>query len=695
VNVRNEPALTDCDREPIHIPGSVQSYGVLFAFDSESTIVAAVSENVDTILERKAEDILGYPIASVATALHDLANAPRAEFADADRTVFNVTIDVAGAPRKFLAGVHYSGIYTILEIEPAPAQAGSAQWKRSGSAMLEGRRAFTRMCAAKGVRELCDLMAAELARVTGYDRTMVYRFGDDGSGEVLSEVRSPKLEAYLGLRYPATDIPVQARRLYLAQTIRYIADVNSKPAALVPQLMPDTQLPLDLSATILRSSSPVHLEYLRNMGVGSTVVMSLVRDGALWGMLVAHNSTASPCPPATRGVCDFLGMLGSSLLIGATELEAVKARDVAHDVQEVLVARLARGSDTTRALSEGDITLANLIASDGFAIGEVGGAIRTFGKTPAPAVIGQIVREIQKECGPAIAASDAIGRSWPALASLDMLPACGILFAPVFEGGSSYVAWFRNEKIEAVRWAGDPSKASVKDASGRLRPRNSFALWVEEVRGRSERWSSGDREAAGVIREHLAAAQLRLAQAQLARLASFDELTGLANRRVLHTELDRIAAGKDDTAALIFIDLDRFKSINDGFGHDAGDEFLVSVAARLTSLARPGDIVARFGGDEFIVLCHHCPPSAAAKLANRIVRAFDEPFIVGNTPVKGTASVGWAIAKTTGDTSELLRRADLAMYYAKRHGGNQAARSHAVRAGVKPAPRSPRSARGL
>jgi diguanylate cyclase (GGDEF)-like protein len=546
--------------------------------------------------------------------------------------------------------------------------------------MLEGRRAFTRMCAAKSVGELCDLMAAEVQQVTGYDRTMVYRFGEDGSGEVVSEVRSSQLEPYLGLRYPASDIPVQARRLYLAQTMRYIADVNAAPAALVPRLMPDTHLPLDLSSTILRSSSPLHLEYLRNMGVGSTVVMSLVKEGTLWGMLVAHNSTALPCPPATRGVCDFLGMLGSSLLIGATELELVRARDAMHDVQELLVARLARGSDITQALCGGEVTLGNLVASDGFAIGEVGGTIRTFGETPEPDQIGLIVRAIQKECGPSIAASDSIARSWPVLAGVDTAPICGILFAPVFEGGNSYVAWFRNEKVRSVRWAGDPSKASVTDAAGRLRPRNSFALWVEEVRGRSDRWSSADREAAGVIREHLAAAQLRLAQAQLARLANYDELTGLANRRVLHTELDRIAAGKDDTAALIFIDLDRFKSINDGFGHDAGDEFLVSVAARLTSLARPGDIVARFGGDEFILLCHHCPPSAAARLASRVVKAFDTPFDVGGKQVRGTASVGWAVAKSTDDTDELLRRADLAMYYAKRRGGNQAARSRAARA---------------
>lgn len=676
MNAPQQTDLSACDREPIHIPGSIQAYGVLVAFNSKSTIVTAVSESVEAILGHKVEDVLGRPIGEIAKELHEPALVARAEIADTGSSVFRVTLDVGGSPRPFVTAVHYSGNYTILEVEPVP-QAPKAN--RAASVRVEERRAFAAMCAARSIADLCNLMAAELARVTGYDRTMVYRFGEDGSGEVISETRSPELEPYLGLRYPASDIPVQARRLYISQTIRHIADVEAAPSPLVPPVMPDTGLPLDLSASFLRSPSPLHLEYLHNMGVGSTVVMSLVTKGTLWGMLVAHNSAVRPCPPATRGVCDFIGMLGSSLLVGATELELARARDASHNVQEALVARLARDTDITQALAGGEVTLGTLIASSGFAVGEAAGKIHTFGETPEPGQIALIVSEIERTTEGAIVSSDSIARSWPKLASVDTQPICGILFAPVVRGGNTFVAWFRTEKIRSIKWAGDPNKASVTDAAGRLRPRNSFALWVEEVRGRSERWSEADLEAAGVIREHFAAAQLRLAQVQLARLASYDELTGLANRRVVHTELDRLALAKEDCVALIFIDLDRFKAVNDGLGHDAGDAFLVGVASRLSSLARPGDIVARFGGDEFIVLCHHCPPAAAAKLAERIVKGLEKPFDVGGRAISGTASVGWAIAKSSGDAAELIRRADLAMYYAKRRGGNQAARSGGAR----------------
>ncbi len=651
---------------------SVQSYGVLFAFDRASTIVAAVSDNVEGLLGRKVENVLGRAIGDVVPELREPAGASREGLADSDRSLFRVTIEVAGELRDFNAAVHYNGTYTILEIERMPAAPRPKEWYRSRSVMLEARSAFKRLCEARSITELCDMMVEELRNISEYDRTMVYRFAEDGSAEVISEARSPGLPPFLGLRFPESEYPTYVRELFLAQSIRYIADVDAPLAAIVPPVMPKTGLPLDLSSAFLRSPGTIHVEHLRSMGVVSALLMSLVKDGELWGLLVAHNSVARPSAAAKRGVCDFLGMLGSSLLGGAAELELLKAREAAHDTQEQLVAQLSRGSDIAHALAGCEVTLGDLVASDGFAIGEPNGAIRTFGAAPSAEHIARIVHEIASERPGAVASSECIGQTWPALATLDVHPVSGILFAPVLEGAAGYVAWFRNERNHSVNWAGDPRGARTAAAAA-PQPR-IFTHWTEEVRDRSDPWSAADREAAGIVREHLGAALLRLAQDQLARLANYDALTGLANRRFVHSELDRLAQSQE-SVALIYIDLDRFKRVNDGLGHDAGDDFLVMVAARLNAAARPGDIVARFGGDEFVVLCHDCPPSAAARLAERIVRIFDAPFIVGIAEVTGTASVGWAVAKSRGDTGELIRRADLAMYYAKRRGGNQAARS--------------------
>jgi len=534
------------------------------------------------------------------------------------------------------------------------------------------------MCAAGGVQELCDVMAGELRSLSGYGRAMVYRFGEDGSGEVVSEARSPELEPYLGLHYPASDIPAQARLLYLTQSIRYIADAYAPQAALVPELMPVTGLRLDLSSAFLRSPSPIHLEYMRNMGVAASLVMSLVKGGALWGMLVAHNAVPLPCSSSTRAACDFIGILGSSLISGATELELIRGREATLQVQQELAARLSLNSDLVRALAEGAVTLGDLVRSDGFAIGEKSGAIRTVGATPPAEVIRVIAREIAGTAAGSIVASDSMVRSWPSFATLDLGPACGVLFAPVLEGADSFLAWFRQEKIRSISWAGNPNKPAVADLSGRLRPRNSFALWTEEVRGRSVRWSDAERAAATIVRDHLVSAQLRLALAKLANVATHDALTGLVNRRAVDAELERSALDVEPVA-LVFIDLDRFKAVNDGLGHAAGDEFLVAVASRLRSIARASDVVARLGGDEFVVLCKDCSPSMAARLARRIVQGFEAPFVVAGSEVAGTASVGWATANSMNDATDLMRRADTAMYYAKNRGGNQAARSRATR----------------
>jgi diguanylate cyclase (GGDEF)-like protein len=677
-----EPATLDlsaCDNEPIHIPGTVQSYGVLFALERTSTVIKAVSDNVAALLGHAVKDVLERPIGAVIAALHGPAAVAAAELSESGRSTYRVTIDEAGPTRHFEAAVHFSAGFKIIEIEPVHAPPGSSQLNRSGSVMLDGHRAFSHMCVAGGVQELCDLMVAELKSVTGYDRAMVYRFDEDGAGEVVAEARSAELEPYLGLHYPASDIPAQARSLYLTQSIRYIADAYAPQAALVPQMMAETGLRLDLSSAFLRSPSPIHLEYMRNMGVASSVVMSLVKDGTLWGMLVAHNTVPLACPSSTRAACDFVGMLGSSLLAGATEIELVRTRGAALNAQEKLSARLSRSNDLTRTLADGDVTLGHLVAADGFAIGEETGGIRTNGFTPPVESIRSIARDVKLSGVGAVFVSDSMVRSRPAFGALDLGPSCGILFAPVLEGGDSYVAWFRNEKIRSIKWAGDPNKPAVSDPSGRLRPRNSFALWSEEVRGRSERWSDADLAAAAAIREHLASAQLRLALAQLAKVATHDPLTGLVNRRAVDAELDRLAAEEEPRAALIFIDLDRFKTVNDSLGHGAGDEFLIAVASRLKSLARPDDVVARIGGDEFVLLSRNCSPASAARLARRVVKAFETPFAVGGSTIAGSASVGWATAKSTEGAAELVRRADTAMYYAKRHGGNRASRSRATR----------------
>jgi diguanylate cyclase (GGDEF)-like protein len=245
---------------------------------------------------------------------------------------------------------------------------------------------------------------------------------------------------------------------------------------------------------------------------------------------------------------------------------------------------------------------------------------------------------------------------------------------PITHSFGDFVAWFRGEVVRTVTWGGDPSKpVTVDPETGVLNPRHSFAVWREQVRGQSRPWHPAELAIAAELRRTVASALLRQAEARLAHLGLHDALTGLPNRRLLGERLDRVArraADRTRGAALLFLDVDRFKTINDSLGHDVGDRLLLQVAERLTGMLRPTDTVARLGGDEFVVLCEDTPAAEALTLAERVVAEFRRPFRVAGRSYYVTVSGGLAVAPGR-PSHQLMRDADVAMYQAKRRGGNQ------------------------
>jgi diguanylate cyclase (GGDEF)-like protein len=247
-------------------------------------------------------------------------------------------------------------------------------------------------------------------------------------------------------------------------------------------------------------------------------------------------------------------------------------------------------------------------------------------------------------------------------------------------GSNDAIAWFRPELAATVDWAGDPRKSVETDSqTGRVSPRRSFATWRETVRGQSTPWTENDRAAAAEIRRIIGDCFVRRAEAELARLRNLDPLTGLPNRRLLQERLDAVAAtaGTDRpaAAALIYIDLDRFKDVNDSLGHDAGDALLLEIALRLHARIEQRHLVARIGGDEFAILCEDVDITQAEAVADSVRQALDLPFALAGRPYRATASVGVAHTLANDlDGATLLQAADAAMYVAKRGGGNGAAR---------------------
>lgn len=344
----DEPVdLDNCAREPIHIPGSVQPRGVLLVVHDD--VVVQVTANVAELLGRGVDDVLGHPLGEVlgtaaAAAVVAHAAAP-GDVRDRNPVLLRLP---DGTPWD--AFLHHPPGTDLLAVELEPAQ--GAQPLTYTDTYQHVRGSIAALSRARSLTELYDVAAREVRRLTGFDRVMVYRFDADHNGEVVAEAKRADLNAFLGLHYPATDIPAQARALYEKNWIRLISDVGYTPSPLVPSLNPVTGAPLDLTHAVLRSVSPIHIEYLGNMGVTASMSISLLKDGALWGLIACHHYSGPHAPPhGIRAAAEFLGSVLSVRLVAQVEEDRLAAahrvaRELAAAVPDVagaLVLNLAEG----------------------------------------------------------------------------------------------------------------------------------------------------------------------------------------------------------------------------------------------------------------------------------------------------------------------------------------------------------------
>ena len=279
-------ALTVCDLEPIHVPGAIQPHGVLLAVDPDRRVVVQASANAAALFAAAGGGVLGRPLSDLLPppALADLD--PVFDGAPADDVgPFQAVVDGPDGPLVVDLTVSWSGPALVREVEAAR----HAFLVERVHAPRPVRRALRALEQAPTLEAMCDALADEVRELAGYDRVMVYRFSDAWDGEVVAEARRDDAEPFLGLRYPATDIPVQARALYRRNRLRIVADVDYAPVPVEPALSPLDGAPLDMSDGVLRSVSPVHVRYLQNMGVRATMTISLLHRGELWGLVACHH----------------------------------------------------------------------------------------------------------------------------------------------------------------------------------------------------------------------------------------------------------------------------------------------------------------------------------------------------------------------------------------------------------------------
>lgn len=517
--------LTNCDREPIHLLGAIQPLGYLIAVSAD-WMVSFVSANVKGLLGEGPDAVIGSPLTRYLSRelVHSLRNAVQNLVTeDASERIAGAAVGDEGA--TFDVTVHLSGSNIIVEFEAAeahPAAAGHLTTVRSAIVRLRTYNEF------KGLAGY----AAQFVRLfTGFDRVMVYRFLPDGAGEVVAEARQSNLEPFLGLRYPASDIPSQARELYTRNPIRTIADINAEPVPLVPSKSP-TGHPLDLSHSVLRSVSPIHIEYLQNMGVGASMSVSLIKDGTLWGLIACHHMSPKSVPGSVRHACDLFAQMFSLCIDNLERAARVADEERASRVHTLVLSTVARHGSEIGELAKLAPTFRDFIRCDGLAIC-VDGEVHTDGQTPDPDEIGGVVQFLNRAAASQILSLDDIGSVYPEGREFASR-AAGLLAIPISRTPRDYLIFFRREIPQVVKWAGKPEKDVAYGPNGpRLTPRKSFEAYQESVRGKCEAWGERELVLAQSLRTTLLEVVLRLADA-----AEEEHLRARQKQELLVSELN-------------------------------------------------------------------------------------------------------------------------------------------------------------
>ncbi len=506
--------LTYCDREPIHILGHAQSHGVVLVLQPSDCTILQVSDNTLALLGYKPEELWQQALSRIFApdVIAYLKHCAQHEHLS-ENPLYIFTINVIGRAQLFDAIAHMIDGLLILELEPTLLESTIARINPYRTL----KTALPRLMSTLTLTPFCQGVAEYVRTLTGFDRVMVYRFHADQSGEVIAEARRDDLEPYLGLHYPASDIPQQARALYLRNWLRLIPDVADVPATIVPALNPVTGRPLDMSFAVLRSVSTMHIEYLINMGVRASMSISLITDNQLWGLIACHHQSGPKYVPYDiRTACEFLAQVVSAQIGTKREHEDYTYALQLKSIVTEFVAVLSTCDNLLDGLTQLSPNLLDVMQASGAAIC-FNGECRQLGVTPDVASIRQLIAWIAAHSDQAVFATNTLARDYPPGEQM-IAVASGVLAVAISRTRHDYVLWFRPEVIQMVHWAGDPHKPyEVADDGVRLSPRKSFALWKQEVRSTSQPWQPCEIEAAQELRNAIIAVVLRKAE-ELARL---------------------------------------------------------------------------------------------------------------------------------------------------------------------------------
>jgi two-component system, chemotaxis family, sensor kinase Cph1 len=499
--------LTNCDREPIHIPGAIQPHGVLLVLEASTMKIIQVSNNTKELIDRQPQDLLNKPLSDLLDSkqINSIRKCLTGDFENINP--LRISIKSQGKPLQFDGIIHKSDRLMLLELERKTSKSKTDFFDFYKKVKV----AIGKIQMASTLEEMSQVVVEEIRKITGFDRVMIYQFDSEEAGKVIAEDKLDRVEPYLNLHFPSTDIPKSSRQLYTLNWLRLIPNADYQPAILIPLNNPLTEQPLDLSLSVLRSVSPIHIEYMHNMGVTASMSISLIQNHKLWGLIACHHSSPKYVPYDLRTACEFIGQVMSLELADKTTNQNLDYKMRLKSLQTSFVESLSQSSYLLDGLVEIEPSLPSLVSAKG-AVVCMGERCVAIGQTPPKESLAPLLDWLKPHLQHNVFYTECLSAIYPEAEQFKAI-ASGLLALEISKIHRNYILWFRPEVLQTVNWGGKPNKPVEIEADGTLRlsPRKSFQLWQEKVSGHSLPWKSCEIEAILELRSLIVGIVLRQA----------------------------------------------------------------------------------------------------------------------------------------------------------------------------------------
>ncbi len=481
-------AIDGCDNEPIHIPGSIQPHGYLLVLNDNFDIVK-VSENFIELVGNSLTDTIGHNLVDYITEdkLSKLREIISSGILNPIRYT-TVSFYLNNIEYNFDAVLHYSDDVIILELErhehDRSVQINNDLYQQVMHFSVELQRVHE-----QGI--LFDFVVDQIQKLTGFARVKLYKFDENWNGKVVAEKREMYMSSYINLHFPASDIPKQARALYARNYLRLIPDVNFNPVPILPDDKHSDGMPIDLSYSCLRSVSPVHMEYLRNMGVKASMSISVIQNNRLWGLIACHHNKPFYVPYPLRMTAELMAHTFSAYLSNVIRSREEMSNEQKRAGLRELNVAFSSDQNLIDTLKHKQHLLLEAVDADGVII-SLNGKVVVFGLTPEVSFATKLINWIEDNHEGDCFVTESIGRD-VGFEMDEQTAAGGVMAIPISSAMMDYLIWFRQEKVEDVEWAGRPEKSVRKtDVGYHLTPRASFQRWQENISGYARKWSEAD-----------------------------------------------------------------------------------------------------------------------------------------------------------------------------------------------------------